>query len=117
MNPRQSDSGVCEHTPEPTGYLQWHAWAEEKAKTHIQERCPVCGLWAIWVPTDTVEVVDVRAEVSYRAVCARCEEAPDDDGGEYQATPEKAERLARAHGYERVDGRLVCEDCRHPEED
>ena len=38
------------HTPTPSGYLQWHAWAETKSKTHQQERCPGCGLWAIWVP-------------------------------------------------------------------
>ena len=36
------------HTDAPSGYLQWHAWAERKAKTHKQERCPGCGLWAIW---------------------------------------------------------------------
>lgn len=38
------------HTPSPTGYLQWHAWAEKKAKTHRQKRCPTCGLFAVWVP-------------------------------------------------------------------
>ena len=37
------------HTSEPRGYLHWHAWAEEMAKTHRQERCPRCGFWAIWV--------------------------------------------------------------------
>ncbi len=40
----------CKHTPSPEGYIQWHAWAEKKSKTHRQIRCPVCGLWAIWVP-------------------------------------------------------------------
>lgn len=38
------------HTPQPAGYLAWHAWAEIKARTHRQERCPECGLWAIWKP-------------------------------------------------------------------
>lgn len=38
------------HTPCPEGYLQWHAWAEEKAKTHKQRRCPGCNLFAIWEP-------------------------------------------------------------------
>lgn len=40
----------CEHTPSPDGYIAWHEWAERKAETHEQERCPVCGLWAIWKP-------------------------------------------------------------------
>lgn len=38
------------HTPSPEGYLAWHEWAEKKSKTHRQERCPGCGLWAIWTP-------------------------------------------------------------------
>lgn len=37
------------HTPEPEGYLQWHAWAEEKSKTHKQIKCAECGLYAIWI--------------------------------------------------------------------
>lgn len=41
---------ACRHTPCPQGYLAWHTWAERKAKTHRQKRCPDCGLWAIWVP-------------------------------------------------------------------
>lgn len=32
----------------PEGYINWHAWAERKAKTHTQHRCKGCGLWAIW---------------------------------------------------------------------
>jgi hypothetical protein len=38
------------HTPCPTGYLQWHAWAERMSRTHKQKRCSHCGLFAIWVP-------------------------------------------------------------------
>lgn len=38
------------HTPQPRGYLAWHEWAEEMSKTHVQERCPGCGLLHIWVP-------------------------------------------------------------------
>jgi hypothetical protein len=38
----------CKHTPCPEGYSQWHAWAEQKSKTHVQHRCPNCGLWSIW---------------------------------------------------------------------
>jgi hypothetical protein len=38
------------HTKCPEGYLEWHAWAERKSKTHTPKRCPGCGLYAIWVP-------------------------------------------------------------------
>jgi hypothetical protein len=38
------------HTPSPRGYLEWHEWAERKAKTHVQRRCPGCTLFSIWVP-------------------------------------------------------------------
>jgi hypothetical protein len=37
------------HTPEPEGYIQWHAWAREMGRTHDQRRCDGCGLYAIWV--------------------------------------------------------------------
>lgn len=43
--------GECEpHTPSPDGYLQWHAWAEQLAETHMDRQCKGCGLWAIWEP-------------------------------------------------------------------
>jgi hypothetical protein len=42
-------SEQCNHTPCPESYLSWHAWAEEMNKTHKQIKCPVCGLYAIWV--------------------------------------------------------------------
>lgn len=35
---------------QPSDYLGWHSWAEEKSKTHRQKRCGGCGLWVIWVP-------------------------------------------------------------------
>lgn len=38
------------HTKSPGGYLAWHEWAAKKARTHVQERCPACGFWAIWKP-------------------------------------------------------------------
>ena len=40
------------HTPCPVGpwdQLHWYSWAEHMSKTHRQMRCPVCGLFAIWV--------------------------------------------------------------------
>lgn len=39
-----------DHTPAPDGYIQWHAWAEQMSKTHRQDKCGGCGLYAIWVP-------------------------------------------------------------------
>jgi hypothetical protein len=39
----------CKHTPSPGGYVAWHEWAEKKAETHEQVRCPVCGRWSVWV--------------------------------------------------------------------
>lgn len=38
------------HTACPAGYIQWHAWADEMAKTHNCVRCVHCGFWAIWEP-------------------------------------------------------------------
>lgn len=34
---------------QPSGYLDWHAWAEKMARTHTQTRCQACGLWDKWV--------------------------------------------------------------------
>ncbi len=49
VDPPTTDA--CEpHTPAPSGYLAWQVWAERKARTHVQERCPGCGLWKIWRP-------------------------------------------------------------------
>jgi len=39
-----------DHTPCPSGYIQWHAWAKQMARTHRQVKCGRCGLWAIWIP-------------------------------------------------------------------
>jgi ribosomal protein S14 len=49
-------AGTCRHCgrkgryypASPAGYLQWHAWAERKSRTHHQERCPGCGRFSIW---------------------------------------------------------------------
>jgi hypothetical protein len=39
-----------DHTWQPEGYLHWHQWAEEMAKTHKQRKCPGCGRYEIWEP-------------------------------------------------------------------
>jgi hypothetical protein len=43
---------ALEHTPCPTGYVGWHEWAAEKAKTHRQRRCEGCGLYNVWEPRE-----------------------------------------------------------------
>ncbi len=45
-----SDAAKFHAPDEPTGYLAWHEWAEQKAKTHRQSKCPTCGLYAVWTP-------------------------------------------------------------------
>ena len=38
------------HEPgKPDGYVDRSYWFEKMAKTHTQEKCPGCGLWAVWV--------------------------------------------------------------------
>lgn len=41
---------AANHEPGPDGYGEWHQWAEEKVKTHVNEACPQCGLFMIWKP-------------------------------------------------------------------
>lgn len=45
------------HTKAPDGYLEWHAFAERMAATHVQEPCTgLCGK-LIWVPaTDLCDI-------------------------------------------------------------
>ena len=54
----------CEHhTPDPPGYQDRQAWAEEMSKTHTQRRCNGCGLWAIWAPKSTCQASLDRCHV------------------------------------------------------
>jgi predicted RNA-binding Zn-ribbon protein involved in translation (DUF1610 family) len=41
---------ASKHTKAPEGYIDWHLWAEKKARSHVQHECPTCGFWAIWKP-------------------------------------------------------------------
>ncbi len=52
----------AKHTPDPTGYIAWHEWAEKKARTHTQHQCPTCGFWAIWKRKPKPAAPPVRAE-------------------------------------------------------
>lgn len=42
----------CKHIKEPTGYIEWHNWAEKKSRTHRQIRCEKCGLYKIWLKNE-----------------------------------------------------------------
>jgi len=41
---------VIDHTPCPSGYIQWHEWAAKISKTHRNLKCAGCGLYKIWEP-------------------------------------------------------------------
>lgn len=41
---------VDQHTPAPASYTGWHHWATRMSRTHMQTRCPGCGLYEIWIP-------------------------------------------------------------------
>lgn len=40
------------HTPIPAGYFQFHEWAAQMRKTHVQTQCPTCGFWVVWAPRE-----------------------------------------------------------------
>lgn len=58
MKPSGKEMGKKQHYPrichilrmkgEPSGYIDWHEWAEKKTKTHKQIKCKGCGLFHIW---------------------------------------------------------------------
>ncbi len=38
-----------DHTKDtPNRYVEWHAWAEEKCKTHTPVRCKECNNYTLW---------------------------------------------------------------------
>lgn len=37
------------HTKCPSGYIDWHEWAEKKSRRHKQTICPGCKRFKIWV--------------------------------------------------------------------
>jgi hypothetical protein len=41
---------AAEHTPCPTGYVDWWSWAERMNRAHGQRQCANCQRWAIWYP-------------------------------------------------------------------
>lgn len=48
--PNPGCPNAADHTPQPEGYLAWHAWASEMAWKYRQRRCGGCDLYVVWVP-------------------------------------------------------------------
>lgn len=44
--------GHTMHPDRPDDYLARQAWMAKMEKTHTQTQCPVCKLWAVWVPKE-----------------------------------------------------------------
>ena len=38
------------HVEGPSGYVQWHHWADRMGRTHKQRRCRDCGFYSVWEP-------------------------------------------------------------------
>jgi hypothetical protein len=47
------------HTEGPSGYVQWHDWAERMERTHYQCMCPGCGRYLIWDPRAVMQSADL----------------------------------------------------------
>lgn len=41
----------------PCSYIERSAWMGRKGVTHLQYRCPQCGLFAIWLSRETVRAL------------------------------------------------------------
>lgn len=49
MNQADECPNVTNHTPCPDGYAARAEWAQKKGRRHEQLKCPVCGLWVMWI--------------------------------------------------------------------
>ena len=78
----------CNHTPQPTTYLAWHAWAKRMSKTHKQRKCPHCGLWSIWI-------IDTKKSAKSAASTRRTTKASAKDASRTENTNGKALRNVR----------------------
>lgn len=71
--PIERVAGVCNHTPCPEGYLQWHEWARLASKTHRQVTCPGCGSITVWLPKAIARAINLQeareARVFAKAYC------------------------------------------------
>jgi hypothetical protein len=58
------------HTPAPTGYLEWHAWAARMSMGHIQSKCHKCKTYSIWKVRGTKTVV--TEPIDFPHPCLSC---------------------------------------------
>jgi hypothetical protein len=70
----------CEHhhTPCPTRYNAWHAWAEKMHKTHRQVTCPLCGLYEIWLTFQKADAEEARRLNAAKEMDKRCRQTRKD---------------------------------------
>lgn len=60
----------CEIEPDaPKGYNEWHAWAENKLKTHKNTQCKKCGLWHIWTKIRRCKVCNLELKPFVACPC------------------------------------------------
>lgn len=112
--------GEAEHTPAPVGYLAWHEWAERMAETHVQQRCPACGRWAVWIPKE-LTMTDTEAGRAPACTCTPLNRKlmayllnVDEGSVHEQACVENAAAEAAARALAEVRERLRCEDPEEP---
>lgn len=72
--------------PAPSGYLDWHAWADVQAKAGLrQTQCPDCSRWRFPQQLSTQEVRWVgkdRRGRKHHLSAFRCLECSDRHGGD-----------------------------------
>lgn len=53
---------VHHHTPAPSGYANWHDWAEQmNLDGYKQVRCPQCDRYEIWVKVEEQKNVGTQS--------------------------------------------------------
>lgn len=68
-----------QHTPHPRRQFAHEAWAQQMLRTHEQQRCPGCRLWAIWVPRpDAPDLPPIEYRIDHDA-CGCCDGDTDCD--------------------------------------
>jgi hypothetical protein len=53
-----------EHTPCPSGYIDWHEWAARMKRTHRQIKCGGCGRYSIWEPLPPATPEEIARKLS-----------------------------------------------------
>ena len=47
-------------------YVAWQKWARKMLRTHAQIPCPLCGLWAIWLPKAEAREINTKWRADVR---------------------------------------------------